>query len=237
MASNDDGDATKKSGTLLGLGEEAVKATSAVAAQDEPEPAPEAPPPAPPPAAAPAPPELDQPRRPREKTKSRWTLGTALGARSAVVPGWTAGLGLYGAFSRKAIRLSTGASLWLPVQRELNDEQGAEFQLSTAYGKACRQMYTYDLTPALCTGVELSVLRAEGFGPGVEPATRTAAFATLSLGAEAFVRPSTELTLVLAADFLVPLGDRQFVFDGSDPAAIYSPGMGFQLTCGAEWSL
>ncbi|HVJ14871.1 MAG TPA: hypothetical protein VM686_05500 [Polyangiaceae bacterium] len=37
MASNDDGDATKKSGTLLGLGEEAVKATSAVAAQDEPD--------------------------------------------------------------------------------------------------------------------------------------------------------------------------------------------------------
>jgi hypothetical protein len=71
----------------------------------------------------------------------------------------------------------------------------------------------------------------------VEPESRSAVFASVTAGGALLVRSSERLSLVFDVDALLPVGERQFVLSGSDPAVIHTPSAGFRLTCGAEWSL
>jgi hypothetical protein len=190
----------------------------------------------------PAPPNAERPKPSvgvaADTTTSSWSLGGAGGARSALLPDWTFGLALYGAFSWRAVRSSAGVSAWLPSRETLDaSEQGAELQLSSAFAELCLQTEAGALAPALCSGGELALLRGQGFGVGVEPKARSAAFVSLSAGAALSLRQSEQLRLVLDVDAVFPLGERQFVFAGADPAVVYVPGAGFRLSCGAEWSL
>jgi hypothetical protein len=138
----------------------------------------------------------------------------------------------------KALRATAGASFWLPVRHtvDADETQGAELQLTSVYGELCARLDAPTLVPALCSGAELSLLRGRGFGPGVEPESSSAVFTSLSGGAALLVRSSERLSLLLDVDALLPLGDRQFVLAGSDPAVVQEPSAGFRLTCGAEWS-
>jgi len=172
------------------------------------------------------------------RSASRWSIGAMGGVLTGLVPGSTFGLGLQGAFSWKALRTSVGASFWLPARATIGagEAQGADLQLSSAFAKLCFQIDTPTLVPALCPGAEISALRGKGFGPGVEPQARTAVFASLSAGGALLMRYSERVSLLLDVDALFPLGERQFVFAGSDPAVVYAPSVGFRLTLGAQWS-
>ncbi len=204
-----------------------------------------------PPAKAPAPPPPSPPDRPtidrgaqpaqrvEEASAARWAIGGVVGSQSGLVPSWAFGLGAHGAFSWKFLRTSAGLSFWLPV-RETVDEaetQGAELQLSAANAELCFRIETPTLIPALCSGGELALLRGKGFGPGVQPQSSSALFGSLTAGGALLIRTSTELSLLLDVDALLPLGERQFVLAGSDPALVHEPSAGFRLSCGAEWSL
>lgn len=204
------------------------------------EPQPEAAPPpepAPPPPAAPAP-APPTAVAPSSFSEPSWSLGASVGARSALVPDGALGLGLHGVFSWKALRTSVGGSVWLPDSKKLggSEPQGAEIQVSSAFAELCLQLETPVLVPALCSGGEVSVLRAEGFGPGVEPEARSAALVSLSAGGALRLRQSKRVSWVLDVDAVLPLGQRQFVFGGDAPALIYAPGTGFRSAFGAELS-
>ncbi len=170
---------------------------------------------------------------------SRWAIGGTGGVRSGLVPDWTFGLGLHGAFSWKALHSVAGASFWLPVRKTLEsgEAQGAELQLSSVYIELCLGLDLPALMPAVCSGAELSALRGRGFGSGVEPEARTAAFAALSVGGKVVLRSSGRLSWLLDIDGVLPLGERQFVLTGRDPAVIYAPSAGVRLSFGAQWSL
>jgi hypothetical protein len=202
-------------------------------------PEPEAAPPAEP--LAPTPPPAAAESAPVPSTSfnsASWSIGGTVGARSALVPDWAFGLGGHGVFSWKALRVSVGASVWHPDGKTLeeSEQQGAEIQVSSAFAELCLQLHTPLLIPALCSGAELSLLRGEGFGPGVEPEARAAALVSVSAGGALLLRQSKMLSWVLDLDAVFPLGQRQFVLSGSAPALIYEPAMGFRSAFGAELS-
>jgi hypothetical protein len=161
-----------------------------------------------------------------------------------MVPEWAPGLGVHAAFSWKALRVSAGVSAWLPVRETLEGsgqpgaaEQGAEFQLSSAFAELCYRLRTRVVVPAVCSGAELSLLRGQGFGAGVDAQTDAAMFVALLAGGRVFWNYSSTLSLMIGADALVPLGQRQFVFAGSEPAVVHAPVAGARLAFGAEWTL
>jgi hypothetical protein len=196
---------------------------------------------APEPQSAPAPapaPNITVPRAPAKREPARFALGVTASIRSAGLPTWAAGGGVHGALSWQALRGSVGVSGWLPVDETIegSENQGASLQLSSGYAKLCWQARTAPLVPAVCGGAELSVLRGRGFGPDVRPQSATALFGSLLGGGTLRLRSTEHLAVLLEADALVPLGDRQVVLAGGAPAQIYQPSWGLQLACGAEWS-
>lgn len=180
---------------------------------------------APPPAAA-------------KREPARFALGISASVRSAALPSWAVGSTLHGSLSWQALRSSVGVSGWLPVDDTIegSQNQGARLQLSSAYAKLCWQAHTAPLIPALCGGGELSILRGRGFGPNVEPRAATEVLGSLLGGATLRLRSEEHLAVMLEADALVPLGDRQVVLGGDAPGQIYRPSWGFRLACGAEWA-
>jgi hypothetical protein len=177
--------------------------------------------------------------RTEDRSRARWAIGGGVGSQSGLVPSWAWGLGVHGAFSWKALRSSAGASFFLPVRTTVDaaETQGAELQLSSAQAELCFRIETPTLVPALCSGGALSLLRGKGFGPDVQPESRSALFGSLTVGGALLLRVSGTLSLLLDADAVLPLGDRQFVLAGSDPALVHPPSPGLRLTFGAEWSL
>jgi hypothetical protein len=202
-------------------------------AAPEPTSQPEPPPPAPalPPAAPPA--------AAQSTSSTHLALGSALGMRSGLVPDLAAGLELHATLSWQLLRFSAGASYWLPDSATLDDaaDQGARIQVSSAFGELCLQYQATWLVPCFCSGGEISVLRGEGFGPGVAAESRSASLVSLTAGGALRLRQSEGVSWLLDADAVLPLGERNFVFAGSAPALIHTPGAGFRLTIGAEWSL
>jgi hypothetical protein len=49
-------------------------------------------------------------------------------------------------------------------------------------------------------------------------------------------RQAAPLSVVVDVDGLFPLGDRQFVFGGGEPAVIHAPAVGIRVAGGAEWT-
>jgi hypothetical protein len=204
---------------------------------EQPEAEPAAPPKAAP--AAPAEPATVPPAPPPPARSRHFALGATLGARSGLVPDYALGVGLHATFSWQALRTSAGVGFWFPDTTTVagTEAQGAKLQASSAFAELCWQLESPVLIPALCSGGELSLLRGEGFGPGVAAESRTAALGALSAGGALRLRQSERVSWLLDADAVFPLSRPKFVFAGSAPALLHTPSAGFRLTIGAQWSL
>jgi hypothetical protein len=172
-------------------------------------------------------------------SEPRWAVGGFGGVVSGTLPVWSPGFGVQGAFTWKALRTNLGATFWWPVTTTIETEsaQGAEFQLFSGHTEVCLQHTIRQLSPAICAGAQLANLRGKGFGAGVDPQVQYANFVSLSAGGALIWSYSKRLSVLLDFDAVFPLGDRQFVFTGSDPALLHRPAMGARITCGAEFIL
>ncbi len=189
------------------------------------------------PAPASAPPLRAGPAR---GTPVRFALGAFGGAVSGLLPAWSFGLGLDGGVEWKALRWSLSGAYFRPVEQSAPDSggdlgQGARFQLVSAATKLCLVQPIQRVSGGICSGVELALLHARGIGPGVHSNAQQAKFMSVSAGARLGWAASSRLAFLLEADALLPLGSRQFVFDGSAPAQIHTPHAGVQLALGAQF--
>jgi hypothetical protein len=220
--------------------EELADATALlVAILIEPHVEPESPPAPPPPpkpvtlAPAPSPPRALEP-------SLRFVLGGFAASESGLMPRWAFGLGVEGGVAWRALHANVSAASWLPVETTAPDSerQGARFR---AFSTGARMCVVQPLQPriagGLCGGVELAFLSAHGFGPGVQEHTEPARFVSLAAGPQLGWAATRNFGLRLRAEVLVPLGSRSFVFEGSAPATIHSPGPGALLTLGVQWTL
>jgi hypothetical protein len=168
----------------------------------------------------------------------RFSLGAFAGAVSGLVPAWSFGAGLEGGLAWKAVRWNVSAAYWLPAQQTVpdNEAQGARFQLVSGRTELCLVEPIERFSAGICSGAHLALLRAEGFGPGVQSSVQRAEFVSVSAGALLAWMVSDRLAVVVDVDALLPLGSRRFVFEGTAPAEIHSPRLGVQIACGAQFT-
>lgn len=173
------------------------------------------------------------------RSATRWSAGAAGGLIGGALPAWSPGAGVHGAVTWHALRTQLGAMIWLPAEKTVDPAgtQGAHFNLFSGHAQLCAQWPGQRLQPGLCSGAQLSVLRAKGFGPGVTPEARQATFVSISAGPALVWRHSQRLSFLVDAALLLPLGHRRFVLAGGAPAVVYSETPGVQLKCGAEFNL
>lgn len=159
------------------------------------------------------------------RTVPRLPLAVALSAHASAVwgtlPLLAAGVGATGALEIASVRVAIHGSYFARQTTTFADSTlGASFQLFTLGARGCRiwTLGAFDLAP--CVGAEVFITRARGFGGAIwrEP---TASWWGPALGL--FARwPSTQtLSLYLAADGVVPLHRRPFIF--SDVGELHRP--------------
>lgn len=226
--------------------EELADATALlVAILIEPHVEPESPPPAPPAPPAPPPPKSVTPAPAPSPPLAlepplRLVLGGLAASESGLMPRWAFGLGVEGGVAWRALHASVSAASWLPVETTApdNERQGARFRAFSTGAQLCVvQPLQPRIAGGLCGGVELAFLSAHGFGPGVQEHTEQARFVSLAAGPQLGWAATRHFGLRLRAEALLPLGSRSFVFEGSSPATIHSPGTGALLTLGVQWTL
>jgi hypothetical protein len=165
-------------------------------------------------------------------------VGTFVGAIDAMLPSWSGGVGVDAVVRWRALRAHISGAYFLPVERRAADDetQGARFRLISSQAEIGLSQPIFDeLSVAFGAGAQLAFLRGEGFGPGVVPNTQNARFVAISAGGQLTFQTGPALALVVDADALFPLGSRNFVFSGSAPTSIYTPGWGVQLAVGVQF--
>ncbi|HEX3853550.1 MAG TPA: hypothetical protein VHW01_21440 [Polyangiaceae bacterium] len=198
----------------------------AVAASVEPTP------PAPPPRPAPAPsPDSQQHESPRRTPLGlRVTGGTELGP----LPGITFGAGLYGSLQFPGVRLELGAQGYSGgIARYAEPSSvGAHFQLFSGTARACLSPGVATLAVHLCGGLELGVIRGEGFGTAQAEST-SGLWGAAELGPALRLRLSNAIALWLEGDALLTVLRPEFHVKNLD--TLYTPPLGnLRLVAGLE---
>jgi hypothetical protein len=184
--------------------------------------------------------ELDAAAQQEDDRADQVQLGIgAFGAAiNALLPTWSGGFGLDTIVRWRALQAHISGAYFLPVEQQAPDtaSQGARFRLIAAQMElGLRLPVLTDLSVAVCSGAQLAFLHGEGFGPGVTANTQDARFIAFSAGGLLAWEASEHWTVVFDADALFPLGDRRFVFSGTNPAAIHTPSWGAQLALGVQY--
>jgi hypothetical protein len=148
-------------------------------------------------------------------------LSAHAGAISGTLPRLAAGVGASVAVEVSSLRFAIHGSSFARQTATFDQSAlGASFQLFTLGAHSCRiwRIKAFDLAP--CVGAEVFITRARGFG-GTISREPTASWWGPALGV--FARwPSTEFfSLYLAADGVVPLDRRPFIF--SDVGELHRP--------------